>query len=1832
MNQQSTTHGVAGYTLDEKIHSSAKTLIYRGRRDSDQTPVIIKVLDTEYPTLTELIRFRNQYAITKNLDVAGIVKPLSLENLRYGFALILEDFGAKSLKDYLTLNPITLKEFLKVAIQIVKPLEGLHHNRIIHKDIKPQNILINPETFEVKITDFSISSLLPRETQSLSNPNFFEGTLAYMSPEQTGRMNRGIDYRTDFYSLGVTFYEMLTGQLPFLPTDPMELVHCHIAKQPVPAIDINPAIPPEISDIVMKLMAKIAEDRYQSAGGILADLEICLTQLEVSGRIESFVIGKQDISERFQIPEKLYGREAEIELLMAAFDRVSGSLADKNDETQVNIERNLLGAGKTEMMLVAGYSGIGKSALVNEVHKPIVRQRGYFISGKFDQFKRNIPFASLIEAFRDLMRQLLTENQLKITTWKESLAQALGENGQVIIEVIPEVELLIGRQPPVAELGAIESQNRFNLVFQNFIRVFTQAEHPLVLFLDDLQWADSASLKLIQLLMSDPDTKYLFLIGAYRDNEVNSVHPLILTLDEIKKTGATVNQIILQAIGKNDLTRLIADALSCLEERAEPLSQLVFQKTEGNPFFATQFLKSLYEDGLLEYDLTFDYWQCDIAKIRALTVSDNVVEFMASQLQKLPVKAQEVLKLAACIGHKFDLETLSIVQEKSQIETATDLWKPLQSSLILPLTEVYKFFQSESFPSASRTNKLSVEYKFLHDRVQQAAYSLIPESNKKETHLKIGRLLLNNTKSEEIEEKIFDIVNHLNIGVDLISSQAEKDKLASLNLIAGRKAKSATAYEPAVKYLNAALGLLAVDSWQSQYDLTLKVYVETVESEYLHINFERAKQLSEEVLQQAKNVLDKVKVYELQILFYVSQNQPHSAIATAMEVLKMLGISLPAAQEEISAYAESLKEELTVGIKRIEDLVNLPVMSDPYQLAALRILMNTLAPAYQANPALLQLVACKMIQLSIQYGNSPQAISGYGYYGVLLCGVYNDLEAGYQFGQLTVRVWEKFNAPEFKVKALNLFNAFVRYWKDHVRETIAPLQESVHSGIETGDLEYAFYNAVHHGNHLFFIGEPLDSVHHKISQYLEMMEKLKLELHISWIEIWQQRVLNLMGKSADPSHLMGESFDESKNLPIWKSNNNAFLLFSLYCCKTMLLYLFKESDKAVEAAQLGEEYEKGGTGLIYVPEYNFYYSLALLRQYPNTSTATKQQYLEKVAFNQKKMQFWADRAPMNFQHKYDLVEAEKARIGGDIGLAMKLYDCAIAGAKEQKYIQEEALANELAAEFYLDLGREKIAQTYLTDAYYCYAHWGAIAKVQDLEKRYSQFLTRITSRETPGFLSTLETLLITNTKTPTATATSHSNVLDLATVMKASLALFEEIVLDKLLDKLMKVILESAGAQQGFLIMEKSGQLVIEAEGSIDREEAIVLQSIPIDSTLNLPAAIINYVEITQRCLVLNNAAHESNFASDPYILTKQPKSILCLPILHKGKRLGILYLENNLSPGVFTPDRLDVLKLLTSQAAISLENALLYQNLQSANQALQQSETQLHSYATQLEQSIYDLQLAQVQLVQSEKMSSLGQLVAGVAHEINNPVGFIHGNLSHAVQYTADLLNHLQLYQENYPNPVPAIQEDAETIELDYLIEDLPKMLSSMKVGTDRIHEIVKSLKNFSRRDTGALQAVDIHSGIDSTLLILNHRLKARGSHPGIQVIKEYGKLPLVECYPGQLNQVFMNLIANAIDALEESFTTDQKPSKILIRTEAFSDSWVTIRIADNGVGMTEDVRSKLFQTFFTTKPTDKGTGLGLSISYQIVVQKHGGELTCISAPAQGTEFIIKLPLREVD
>ncbi len=1799
---------ISGYQIIAKIYEGTNSIVYRAKQEPDNLPVVLKLSNGNYSAESENNRYRKEYEILKSLNVSGVIKAYGLEKYHNGLVIILEDFGGASLKTLIASEKLTILGFLRLAIKVAESLGEIHSANIIHKDINPSNIIFNQTTGELKIIDFSISSVLTRDSYQLENSKILEGTLAYISPEQTGRMNSPIDYRTDFYSLGVTFYELLTQQLPFSNTDAMELVHAHIAKQPKSPHEINREIPQIISNVVLKLLAKTATERYQSAWGLIADLDECLNQLQMTETIVDFSLGSQDISDKFQIPPKLYGRQLEIEALMGGFERVH--------------------KGRKEMMLVTGYSGIGKSALVQAVAQPIIRQGGYFIWGKFDQFQRSIPYSAIVSAFSELVRIILSESEAKLHEWRNKLLAAFGSNGQIIIDVIPELELIVGPQPKIQELGANETQNRFNIIFQNFIGLFCQPEHPLVIFLDDLQWVDSATLKLIKLMMTDEETKHLFLIGAYRDNEVNSTHHLLITLNAIYSQSGNmnhgqINQIDLTPLKFEHITQLIAETLHNDRGSVQQLAELVETKTGGNPFFVNEFMKTLYQEKLLIFDSERIRWEWDMEKITALDITDNVVELMIGKLEKLPTLTQKVLSLVACVGNQFDLNTLSLIYEKESYATFQDLLPAIQEGLILPASETEaKNVELNLYPF------LILNYKFLHDRVQQAAYTFIDESQKQAVHLRIGRLFLENTPPEYRGERVFDLVDHLNIGRTLITDEQEKIELAKLNLEAGKKAKDATAYVAAQEYINAGISLLNQDCWTQDHDLTFALYKEGAIVEYLNSNFSESEALINIILEHSQSIIEKIEVYNLLVIQYTLRGYYEQAIVAGKNSLGLLEIELPETDLQTAIDREFAKVKENLGTQEIANLINQEEKQTKISKLALVLLTNLMTPTYLSNPELWKVMVLKGVNISLEFGSVAESCLCYSNYGMILNSYLGDYHSAYQFGLLALKLTDKFGISGLKCKACAGFANSLSFWFKHIKESNIINQEGYGAALESGDLEYAGYLLHNTSLNSLFQGQPIPEMLKEIYRYLQFTQKTKNQLSTDSLIGIKNLLENLSLKSEneESDSLSKEqiNFDinleqEAEYLASCQQHQNFYSLCIYLIYKSYLLYLYGNLDAALDSILSAQKYLGFITGILPTTEFNFYYSLILTALYPNVSEVKQKEYWQQLEKNQQQMQIWANNCPENFEHKYLLIAAEIASISGQNLAAIDLYNQAIESASKNEFIQYEALGNELAVKCWLSQGKPKYAKVHLHDAYYGYQNWGANRKVKDLENQYPELQNLLTVKKHK---------IDPQTTSISTDRTSNSQSLDLATVIKASQAISSEIVLDKLLSKLMKILIENAGAEKGVLLLPIEGKLMNKAEATLDSEE-VVVQETQINESEDLPLTVINYVERTHQDVVLTNAFAEDRFTTDPYIAKIQLKSILCTPIINAGKLIGVLYLENNLTTGAFTPERLEILRLLSSQAAVSLENAMLYSSVE---QKVQERTQELNEKNIRLEQTLHELQRTQSQLIQSEKMSSLGQLVAGVAHEINNPVGFIYGNLSPANEYISDLLNLIDLYQEHYPEPVEEIQDEIEDIDLEFLIQDLQKLLNSIKVGAERIRDIVISLRNFSRLDEADMKPVNIHEGIDSTILILHTRIKEKSDKHEVEIVRNYGDLPQVICYASKINQVFMNLVANGIDALEtmrdKQQEFDRKPT-ITISTEVTDSEKVKIKISDNGIGISSQALSKIFDPFFTTKPVGVGTGLGLSISYSIVVEKHGGDLSCISEVGKGTEFTIEIPIK---
>ncbi|MCT7983853.1 AAA family ATPase [Laspinema sp. A4] len=1767
------------YQFLETLHSGARTVIYRVQNQLDGSKAIVKTLKSEYPSLADITRLRHEYQILENFQIDTIIQPLGLEPYQNGWALVLEDTGAISLSEWLKSHTLSLIKFLEIAIDLVGALNELHQQNIIHKDIKPENIIINPLTETIQLIDFSIASRLERENPTVSHPDLLEGTLAYMSPEQTGRMNRSVDYRSDFYSLGITCYELLTGQLPFISNDPLELVHNHIAKTPIPPHQLTPQIPEAISQIIVKLLAKTGEDRYQSTQGLKYDLETSLFSLQTTGEIHDFIPGQADQARQLTIPQKLYGRETEIATLLTTFERVA--------------------SGPTELILVSGYSGIGKTVLVAEVHKPIVRQRGYFIAGKFDQFKRNIPFASLIQAFQSLILQLLTERQAQILLWKERLLDALGSNGQIIIDVIPEVELIIGAQAPVPELGPTESQNRFSRVFKQFISVFTTKKHPLVVFLDDLQWADSASLKLIELLMTDTDSQYFLLIGAYRDNEVSPVHPTIQTIERIEQAKTVIHNIVLSPLQLNHVEQLVSETLN-ETVRSQPLAELLFNKTGGNPFFLTQLLLSLYQENLLVYQLSEGKWHWNIAQIQAIGITDyTVVELIARNIQKLPKTTQHLLKWAACIGNSFNLEVLAVINEQSKSLTAAQLWLALQAGLILPLSNDYKIplvFSPEESSEISLTD-VRVDYKFLHDRVQQAAYSLIPDGEKKQTHLKIGQLLLESTNEEERKENIFALVNQLNYGTDLLTTEADRDQLAALNLMAGQKAKAATAFESALKYLNVGLGLLPEDCWNRQYPLTLALHEEAAEAALLNGNFEVMEALAAGVATHAHILLDTLKINELRLKSCEMQGELLKGVKLGLHILKGLGVELSESPTPAEVEEALITTRATLNEESLAQLLDMPLVEDETKQAILRLITNLVPAAFLSAPSLFILLVCQHVNLSYRFGNSAYSACGFADYGIILIGLLQDIELGYGFGQLALNLLNRLDIKEVKTATLFKVASFTVHWKHHLKETLALLQEAYSSGLEYGDIANAGYSATQRCQHLYWMGVDLNTLHKEMATYSKAIIKINQQTALKWHQPFYQGVLNLMGEGETPCKLIGSAYHEEHSLPLHLQANERTVIHYVFLNKLILCYLFYEFEEALKNGNQAEQYLDGVTGWIAVPSFYFYQSLAQLSVYFTREESEQAVIRDRIQSNQEKMKTWASHAPSNFQHKYYLVEAEKARVLGQKIEAMDYYNKAIAGAQENQYIQEEALAYELTARFYLSQGKQLLAKSYLTDAYYSYIRWGAKAKVKDLEQRYPDLLDVVLN---PKLTSpTLQPLAQLTKETLAGTNIIDGTILDMVSVMKTSQVISGEIVLPNLLDKLMTILIENAGAERGVLILLEHGEWMSKASGTKDQVQ--VMQSVPIHQSNDVAIAVVEYVTRTQKDVILTDASIDPVFSGDAYIREHQLKSILCLPIFYQGTLSAILYLENNLIAGAFTSRRVEVLKMLSSQAAIALENATLYHTLELKVETRTQ---ELKTKNDRLEIEIQERQRAEQAADTANRAKS--QFLASMSHELRTP---LNGILGYVQILSRD--KHLNQAQKSGVKIIHQCGEHLLTLINDVL--DLSKIeAGKMELQPKEFHfpEFLESISDICR---------------------------VRAESKGIALIYEPApNLPRgVFGDEKRLRQVLINLLGNAVKFTERGRVTFQVESIPPVKLDPeYPLMRLQFRIKDTGIGITPEQLVTIFLPFEQVKGTirqTEGTGLGLAISRQLV-EMMGSTIQVESEAGKGSQFWFDLELPVIE
>jgi predicted ATPase/class 3 adenylate cyclase len=1471
---------IPGYILGERIHRSVLHSLYRAVRLDGAQPVVIKTLDAEYPDRAQVAALRREGNILRRLQsgeesVTGVIRLLDQVAHGHGnWALVLESFDRDLMRERLSQPDrlLPVGRCLDIAIAATESLAQLHDRDIIHKHIEPGSLLLDAAG-RLVLSNFSGASELGLERQGADAlSQLSASSWPYLSPEQTGRMNRDLDYRSDFYALGVVLFEALTGQWPFQAETVLEWVHSHISKSPLSPSERHPAIPAMVSALVLKLLAKNPEDRYQSSFALLNDLRRCRQAWQQTGTVAPFVLGQRDVSRRFQIPQRLYGREPELAALLALFEQVA--------------------SGQTEICMVSGYSGVGKSALVNELSKPLVRRQGYLTQGKFDQFQRGTPYAAVAMALRALVQQWLAESPERLRGWRERITTAVAPNGQVLIDLVPELALILGPQPAVPELPRAEAQNRFQLTLLDFVRVITR-DQPLVIFLDDLQFGDVSTLHLIRWLAAARDLQRLMLIGAYRSNEVGPGHPLRLMLNELEGLRC-VHELRLEALDPASVEALVADTLSSDRDSVRSLSALLHDQVEGNPFFLNETLRTLEQEQVLQFSQRLGRWQWELEAVRSCGLAGSAVDLVISNLRKLGPATQRVLQLAACIGNTFDLRTLAIIREASVDQTGAELLPALQRYMVLPLHADYRLVGQ----AAGEGEALNPSYRFQHDRVQQAAYALIDEDRKQAVHLSIGRLIQRHASRDERREQLIRIVGHLNEGRRLIDDPAERLALAEMNLQAGILAQGSSAYESARGYLQIGQDLLPGDAWDSAYTLTLALAMEAQQCAYLTGQFDEAERGIEQMLGQARTALEKAEILSMRTRQYATTGRMVESIEAAIMGLNLLGIRFLADPDRAAIARERASVRRALAGRRIADLIHAPPLTDPRQQVAIRLLMEIFPAAFLSGSGnLFPFLVLKSVAISLRGGNSPEGAFAYAAYGMLLCGVLDDPALGFEYGQLAVAMNEQLDDIALKSRVIYLYTMFIHHWSRPWASMTPWFRKGIEAGYQSGDLLYLAYSAQD-----CIIWDPsldLETAEREHADYLQIVRDCAYQDSFDSGSLFLQMQRNFLGRTDALCSMNDASFDEQRCVAGMAERHFMTGIANHHIYKVEICFLYGALDQALAHVRAQDQLMASAMSLPQLVRYAIVAFLTLAACLPALSAEEQARTRQRLARDLQRMRRWARNCPDNFLHLQLLMQAELARLDGRIDAALRAYERAIDAAHASGFIRDEAMAHELAGRHLWSVGRRKAAEGYLRAALHLYERWGAKRKVEHLSEEFaSMFKVRHAGLAGTG-----------------------AATLDMASVMKASQAISGEIVLEQLWTTTMRIMLENAGGQQGcFVIRRDDDELQIEGWVGEDRPEDAAVETL-------LPMAIVNQVLHSHLPVVLHDASRAGHFARDPYLLAHRPQSVLCIPLQRQGKFEGAIYMENRLAVGVFTEDRIEVLRLLAAQVSISIENAKLYED-----------------------------------------------------------------------------------------------------------------------------------------------------------------------------------------------------------------------------------------------------------------------------------------------------------------
>lgn len=1800
--------------------------VWRARRRADGAVLVLKRTKPESPT-EEVLHLRREHALLSRLDVAGVVKSRGWEETGGDACLELEDIGGASL-DHLA-GAMPVPQFLDLAAGLVRALAGLHDRHVIHGAISPEHVVLNPETGAFRIIGFGAADQMPQGSFPIRPPAALGGALAYVSPEQTGRVNRGVDRRTDFYSLGATLYRLLTGRPPFQADDAPGLVHSHLAVTPVEPRALSPGIPPALSRLVAKLLAKMPEDRYQTAGGLLADLERCRREL-AQGAVPDFEPALEDFPEQLQIPQKLYGRAAERARLFAAF------------------ERSRQGC---HLLLLAGSAGVGKTALVRELYEPVLEKSGLFVEGKFDPLRRDLPYSGLVQAVEGLLSDMLGEPEAELARWRTALLAALGGRGKALAELFPSLERVIGPQPKVPALQGSEARNRINQLLLAFAQAIATPERPLVMFLDDLQWIDAASLDAVHILLSGGSAGML-VVGAYRDSMVDAAHPLSRRLVTMREEGLDVEEMALGNLPADAVDVLMADALHCDPVRARPLARTIETKTGGNPFFTLQTLRSLAEKGSLSFDAANRAWKWDRAALEQVELSGNVVSLMLERIRGLETPAQELLAMAACLGFQLDPAWLGDVASLSAQAVLEVLLPAVDDGLLM---------------------RAGRDLRFAHDRVREAVHSLSPPDRRAATHLRAARLLAERPAQERAAEQVFALADHYNLGASRVETREERDLAAESDLAAGRHALQATAWASAATYFAAVDRFLARERWREQYPLAFEAELGRGRCEFLLGELASAEERLSKLVGRAISLSDLAAVTRVLAPLYTTMEQIERAVAICLECLRRAGIDWPAhpAPEEAASEFERLRRHLAG--REVEDLLGLPRLRDPEAVAVLEMLCALITPAFFSDVNLLALVAARMANLSIERGNSEASAYGYLVVGEILGSGMGDRPAGYRFGRLACDLVDRDGLETSRARIYVAFGGQISPWVQHARAGRRWLEQVFEAAMRVGDIEYACYAWIQQLTNSLLLGLPLEQAQREAEAGFGFAAKARFPLVRISLAGQLRFILAMRGLTAELGSFDGGGFDEeSFERQLTEAPSIAITTCFYRIRKLQARFLAGDFQGAEALSEAAQRVLWTAQTYSIAAEFHFYSALARAALLGQTADEGRRRRLEEaLAGHHAQLEAFARDCPENFASPAALVGAEVARLAGRDQEAMHLYERAIASAQKNGFAQNQAVSCELAAAFYKARGFDRIARSCLTESAACYARWGAAGKVRQLERLHPWLASA-----RPGASSTL------------------SERLDVAAVTGALRAISSEMHLDNLARALLRIAIENAGARVGHLWTASGAELRAVAGGGASQ---------PIDfkpataKRRDLPEAVFNHVSRSRETVLFEDAvADAGEFSADPYLRQARPRSLLCTPIQRKGALLGILYLENDLIAGAFTFERRRVVEMLAAQAAISLETAGVYQ-------ALEQSEARYRRIVETATEGVWVLGGDGLTTFVNSRMASmlgygseamLGQSPANFMPEedardhrarmekrrhgltenyelrllrkdgsllwaqvsaapILDDAGRPRGALAmlsditerkrqeeeirrfsqqlerRVAERTAELKQanqELESFSYSVSHdlraPLCAIDGFAGLLARQNgrnLDEDGQRRLEAIRRNALRMGRLIDDLLDFSRSSRQSLES----SRQDMTAMAREVFGELRAEQSGRSVVLRLEELPAARCDGRLVRQVWVNLLSNAL-----KFTGSRAEASIEVDGWLSEAGFNTYRVRDNGVGFDMQSAEKLFGVFqrLHSQKDFAGTGIGLAIVKRIV-SRHGGRVGAEGQVGQGACFFFTLP-----